>query len=532
MSLQKRWRDEIPEGTRAWGAAHLAPTDPYRLIGEQINTVLSEDDFAAMYSKQGRGAVCPVVLALVLVFQARERIGDRTAAEMAVRRLDWLYALHLPLEWEGFHATDLTYFRRRLLEHQGEGLIFEKILALVQDLGFLKRSQLQRTDSTHVLSYTEKLGRLELVCETLRLALKALEDEAPTWSSQMLPEVYRSTYGERRTTWKLGPEQIAAELVRVGQDGCWLLAQLDAAAREDLEALPEIATLRTVWSQQFSITVTEGGSCSAVLKQQMRTRKGKDLIVTPHDSEARWFKKRQTIWVGYKLQATETIDEGAGVQFLTDIELVAANSGDNEAIAGIQERLLSRGLGPEEHYVDQGYTSGTNLAESASRGIELIGPIGLDTSKKPPGYRQADFQLDFERLQATCPQGHTVRLWLRGDPPGSRGSRAEFKEHCTRCPARELCAPPGGSRKIGPGPYYEEREARRAEQQTPAFKECMKRRCAIEGTISELVRRYGIRQARYRGRPKVRLQMLMAGAAANLQRLSRAMRLEELSSSS
>jgi hypothetical protein len=46
----------------------------------------------------------------------------------------------------------------------------------------------------------------------------------------------------------------------------------------------------------------------------------------------------------------------------------------------------------------------------------------------------------------------------------------------------------------------------------------MHKRNAIEGTQSELVRAHGLRQARYRGLPKVRLQNYLIGAACNAKR--------------
>jgi len=64
---------------------------------------------------------------------------------------------------------------------------------------------------------------------------------------------------------------------------------------------------------------------------------------------------------------------------------------------------------------------------------------------------------------------------------------------------------------------------RRREMQTDAFKQEMHRRNAIEGTQSELVRGYGLRQARYRGKDKVRLQNYLIGAACNIRRLFRRM---------
>ena len=57
--------------------------------------------------------------------------------------------------------------------------------------------------------------------------------------------------------------------------------------------------------------------------------------------------------------------------------------------------------------------------------------------------------------------------------------------------------------------------------QTEAFKQDMHHRNGIEATQSELVRAYGLRRARYRGLPKVRLQNYFIGAACNIRRWSR-----------
>jgi hypothetical protein len=57
--------------------------------------------------------------------------------------------------------------------------------------------------------------------------------------------------------------------------------------------------------------------------------------------------------------------------------------------------------------------------------------------------------------------------------------------------------------------------------QTDKFKQEMLRRNGIEGTQSELVRGYGLRHARYRGKAKIRLQNYVIGAACNIRRLFR-----------
>ena len=76
----------------------LLPEDSvYRLVGNEIEQIINDEDFADMYADEGRPAVNPVVLALVLVFQFLEKLPDRAAAEAAVMRLDWKYTLRQEL---------------------------------------------------------------------------------------------------------------------------------------------------------------------------------------------------------------------------------------------------------------------------------------------------------------------------------------------------------------------------------------------------------------------------------------------------
>jgi hypothetical protein len=68
------------------------------------------------------------------------------------------------------------------------------------------------------------------------------------------------------------------------------------------------------------------------------------------------------------------------------------------------------------------------------------------------------------------------------------------------------------------GAYHEAIQQRRGEQQSQEFQLRMHQRNAIEGTISELVRGYGLRRARYKGFPKVDLQNQFIAAACNIKR--------------
>lgn len=519
MSLQENWNTEIPADTAQVGREILAKDDPYRLVGDGVDDFLSVKEFTRLYSELGRGAICPIILSLITVFQFLENIPDRVAARWAVTRLDWKYALHLPLLWLGFHFSDLSNFRQRLLEHEAERLVFEKILNWVRSLGFVKKYGKQRSDSTHILGWVERLSRLELAWETLRVALCAIKTTAPEWCEEIIPVAFHEAYVERQSDWRLSKEEVKAKMQEGGRDGFWLLDRLDDSAPQIVLVRPEVATLRTVWEQQFE---RREDTRKVIVRQP--PIKGKEIIQSPHDPQARWAEKRGQEWVGYKLQVTETAEDEVEVQFITDIDVVSANDGDSEAVDDIQERLIARNLKPEEHYVDRGYVSGPNLAHSDAQGIELVGPALADTSPKPAGYKQSDFRLDFETQQATCPQGRTSKVWCqRLQPDGHVGAEVKFGKQCQACPAQAQCAPGKRGRKLSISPYHQELSQRRAEQETAAFQEKMKRRPAIEGTISELTRKHGARRARYRGKGKVRLQQLFTGAAVNLKRLARAL---------
>ena len=139
-----------------------------------------------MYHRTGRGGINPVLLCFVLILQFLENLPDREAAEMARMRMDWKFALRQELNWKGFDYSSLCNFRKRLYAHDQEYVMFEQVLKYLQEMGFLK-SKRQRTDATHVLGAVERISRLELVWETLRLALGALINANAKWVIGQLP---------------------------------------------------------------------------------------------------------------------------------------------------------------------------------------------------------------------------------------------------------------------------------------------------------------------------------------------------------
>ncbi len=206
MSLKLKANEVVPEDTALLARKVLKPGDPYLIMGDQLSEIVSDRDFVDLYGLEGRPAISPALLAMVSCFQAMERVSDRTAARMVVKRVDWKYALHLPMDYTGFDYSVLSEFRDRLIEHEATLRVFDKVLNKLRELGLLKGRK-QRTDSLAVFGEVRELNRLELVTETLRVNLVALGRTNEKWLIENVPDRFMEPYVERVESARLVKER-------------------------------------------------------------------------------------------------------------------------------------------------------------------------------------------------------------------------------------------------------------------------------------------------------------------------------------
>jgi DDE family transposase len=434
-------------------------------------------------------------------------------------RLDWKYALRQSLDWAGFHYADLCNFRKRLLEHEAERAVFERVVVYLRENGYIQAGGRQRTDSTHILGAVRDLSTVELVRETLRVVVSALISTDALWTVGHLPASFVETYTARQRWDWTSKSQMTEQLQRMATDGEWLWTQLQQFGTPTLLALAEVKTLRRVLNEQFKPS-RETVSYTATGHYR------DNYIATPYDGDARRSTKRTTQWVGYKLHVTEAISSSQETRFITDVALASAPEPDNQQLEAIQSRLAERKLLPVQQYVDQGYMSAANLAKSLTSGVDLRGRLLQDTSGKAEGFRLRDFQVDIANRRAICPAGRVAPRFVpaKPNPRNLVAFHVFFGKACQSCRffGPQLCTDKLRGRHLGISLHHDLIQARRREEQTEAFRQDMRIRAGAESVISELVRGYGVRRARYRGERKNALQVAFTGAALNLKRLGRA----------
>jgi transposase len=520
----------VPDDTARIARAAFPRGNPYLLLRDRLGPVFDDAGLADLYPRRGQPAYTPWRLALVTLLQFRESLSDRQAAEAVRARIDWKYLLALELADAGFDHTVLCEFRARLLGGKAAERLLARMLDVAHEAGLLKARGRQRTDSTHVLAAVRALNRLELVAETLRAALNAIARVAPDWLRALAPPEWHARYDRRvedRRLPKTEPQR-DAYVAQVGADGFLLLDAIDGAdAPPAIAALPAVAVLRRVWARHFERDATGPSSGDTIRLRPAQGRGPGDRIESPYDSEARFRTKAGTSWTGYMVHLTETCDAGAP-RLVVHTDTTPANVHEAMRTALIHDALATKGLAPSEHLVDAGYVSAEHLVGARERhGIDLIGPARPDQSwqKQVEGAFQAsDFVVDWERRRVRCPEGHDSTTWgqTRDKASGRSLIRVGFSPaQCQPCPARPRCTQ-GISRWLGlrPRPEHEALAAARARLESDAGRRLYAQRQGVESTLSQGVRAFGLRQARYRGLAKTGLQNVATAAALNLDRLA------------
>ena len=523
MSLKPSPIEPIPSETIRVAQAAFPEGNPYLTLRDKLGTIFVDEDFSNLYPERGQPAWSPWRLALVTIMQFRENLSDRQAAEAVRGRIDWKYLLGLELSDPGFNFSILSEFRDRLIQGGAEGVLLDQLLEQCLELGLVKAGGKQRTDSTYILAAVKELTRIELVGEALRAALNQLAVEVPEWLRTLAPAEWYKRYGRRIEEQRIPRSKAKKkELVRtIGEDGFRLLDAVDhPGAPEGISHLSQVAILRRVWDRHYK---RQNGQVRYLKQSELSSVK--DAIESPYDSEARYCRRSEIKWVGYRVHLSETCDEETP-HLLTHTYTTLAGVHEINTTTPIQQALIDKEIPPDKHIVDSAYVDAERLVSSRrEQQIDLVGPARINPnwqSATEGGYGNEAFEIDWDKQQVRCPQNKRSNSWRQyRKKNGSAFVQVRFsRRDCVPCPARELCTRAKyRTLKFFPHEKYEALRQARLRQKSEEGKQLAAQRNGVEGTISPAVRAFGLRRTRYRGLAKTALQHVATAAAINIDRL-------------
>jgi transposase len=526
MSLHPQEPSSAPEETSRIARAAFPKGTLCLHIADALGAIYKDQQFAALFPRRGQPAEAPGRLALATVLQYVEGLSDRQAADAVRGRIDWKYVLGLSLTDPGFDHTVLSEFRSRLVEGKAERLLLDTLLKRLQERDLIKVRGRQRTDSTHVLADVRGLNRLERVGETLRAALNELAVMAPDWLHALAPAAWYERYSRRVENYRL-PKTDTARLehaAATGADGRQLLVAIDTSKEQPwLAQLPAVQILRRVWTDQY---IEEAGQLRWRSKEEMPAPA--EQVSSPYDLAARYSKKRDISWVGYKVHLTETCDPEMP-RIVTNVETTPASTPDDNMVAPVHQSLEQRALLPSEHLVDKGYTDSHVLVDSKQQhDVSIVGPVADDPSwqaRSDDGFTKSQFSVDWDRQVVTCPAGKQSISWLPNTwPENGMMFEARFaRKDCTPCALRSRCTRAKNEPRIiglQAREHYEALQSARRTQTTREFRQNYAARAGIESTHAQAISRCGLRRCRYIGLAKTHLQHVITAAAVNLIRIA------------
>ncbi|GGJ62116.1 hypothetical protein GCM10010121_085930 [Streptomyces brasiliensis] len=163
--------------------------------------------------------------------------------------------------------------------------------------------------------------------------------------------------------------------------------------------------------------------------------RSRDLLINPHDVEARCGGKRGMVWDGYKVKTCE--DDLP--HLVVNVATIHAAVDDSRLIDSVHENLQRRGTKPGEHLVDAGCAR-----SAASAAATPLPPAGADRADEPSWTHEAHCALIHPKLRSYPPlfRFRVVDHEATGTDRSAQTRRAPPRRHRARA----------GSDLPGPGP--------------------------------------------------------------------------------
>jgi IS5 family transposase len=431
-----------------------------------------EPEFADLFHKDDGRPNRPVevVVGTLILKEMGDLTDDEVLDQLEFDTRFW-WAFQRPGKELHLCQKTLHNFRQRLIAHEKTKLAFRRVTdELIRALNVDTKKQ--RLDSTHIVSNIEYRTRLGLICETIRVFLRALETEVPEAHAKV-PAAMIQRHAEKTRYFDAKPAEGKKRLPIVARDLYRLvkLFENDKAVTK-LEAW---SLVNRLFGEQCRILEKEvapreddddHGEGGAPVELKPGPQVPTDGLVSPHDPDATYsgHKKKS----GYETQVAETCAE-QGPRLITNVEVTPAAGSDTNQTVPMVNAMIEAGQAPTEVYADTAYGGGANAAALSEKGVRLMAPVPGPASARLPAQKD-------EPLPATpCPTDDAKKAtqWAR------------------------------------------------RQEATGEFRKRYAIRAGIEATNSELKNVHGLGHLRVRGGVRVRLAVYFKALACNVKRALR-----------
>jgi Transposase domain (DUF772)/Transposase DDE domain len=512
---------------------HLIPAGSvFAFLAEHRGVVFPDELFADLFpSGKGRPSLPAPVMAAILTLQTLHDYSDAETAEAARCDLRWKAACGMALDDQGFHASTLVYWRRRLADSDRPHRINDAVQTVIESSGVLRGRGRRAVDSTILADAVATQDTITQLIAAIRRVARVVPGAGELVAAVCSGHDY-SRPGKPSIDWddKDAKDVLVSGLVN---DANALLAAL--AGQDVGEEYADVVALLALVAGQ-DVEPAEG-SDGRDGRWRIARKVAEDRVISTVDPDARHTRKSpESRRDGYRAHLVAE----PGTALITDEALTKAAGPDNsdsaqaatflsnhldahtEDATGQDERAPQDEQSPQGQdeqrwrwYADSAYGTGDLRADLEAAGhAAVIKPKPLQTAVDG-GFSVDDFTVDEVAGTATCPNGVTRLI--------SSTRVVTFGAVCQSCPLRAQCTKAKTGRKL----VLHEHDAllRAARAQWAARPDLRadysKHRPNVERVVAQVATRGGRRlKLRYRGTIKNNAWLKRRTAALNLRNLT------------
>jgi hypothetical protein len=480
-----------------------------RTIRAELFDEAFQAELAAVYQPRGTQPVAPALLAMVVLLQAYDQVGDAEAVITARMDRRWQLVLGtLGQTTAPFSQGVLVRFRERLIAHDLDRRLIDRTVAMAQARGGFGWQALRAAlDSSPLLG----AGRVE---DTWNLVGRALRTVATCAAATL--RISRDAVLRDAGVTLLGASSLKAALdidwtdpaaqadalarllAEVDRLEQWVATQVPVADAPPMQAA--LAALRRVLTQDFEPDPTTG---------QRRLRRGVAADRRPSlgDPDMRHGRKTRTKpFSGYKRHVLTLIDH----DLIVDAIVRPANEPEHAALAQLEPALAPHGP-LTELAIDRGYLASPRIGPLHASGVTIRAKAWR--SRNGDRFPKQAFTIDLAGRRVTCPAGQAATI-------APDAATVHFRAAvCQPCALRPACTTADG-RSVSLHPQEALLQTLAAAQRQPAGRARLRERTAVEHTLARIQQIQGPR-ARYKGLRKNTLDLRRTATVTNLQRLAR-----------
>jgi hypothetical protein len=491
------------------------------LFREEILPILPVDKLAKGFKFNfGRPSKDLYMSIGVLILQQMHDLTDNETVNQLCFNIQWQYALNITDETDSstYMCPKTLWSMRNLVTEKGVDIEVFQIITDKLSKIFSIDSKNQRIDSVHIRSNMRRMGRVGVMATTIRKFLLNLKRHHEKLFKSVNTELVNKYLLKSRESLfsRIKPSESAKCLENTGQDMYELYNLF--AGNEIIEKMSSFKLLKRVLNEQCELLdgKDDDKPSSGIKVKSARSVEG-GSIQNPSDPDAGYtFHKGQ----GYSVQVMENYSENKSdesLNLITTVEVTPSHVSDTKALIPAIESTQERDLGPEVVLGDALYGSEENCQKAKDLGVELISPAKGYAEKHE--IKLSDFDISEKGEILSCPEGKVPKYRYCS---GERMILGFSVDDCKSCSKIDKCPSKEGKRY-----YYYRFETkmirtsqRRKIEDSAEFRDRYRMRSGIEGAISEIDRKTGIKRLRIRGLPAVRFCVNLKVAGVNIFRAS------------